>query len=150
MAAKRRPPTDSKPKAQALRPGSTPAPAASSAGTPGASLTASASHAASAARAPSASSAGAAGVVSPSPAQAALRKPAAKPAAGDGKARKSSRSGARRSTVTPEQRHAMVAEGAYLRAERRGFVGGDAVSDWLAAEREVDELLGANVTNSAQ
>lgn len=44
----------------------------------------------------------------------------------------------------------MIAEGAYLRAERRGFGSGDPLSDWLAAEREVDELLGANVTNPAQ
>ena len=44
----------------------------------------------------------------------------------------------------------MIREAAYLRAERRGFGGGSEVADWLAAEREVDELLGANITNSAQ
>jgi hypothetical protein len=32
----------------------------------------------------------------------------------------------------------MIAEAAYLRAEQRGFSGGDSVADWLAAEKEVD------------
>jgi hypothetical protein len=45
--------------------------------------------------------------------------------------------------VAPQQRHAMIAEGAYLRAAERGFRGGDAVADWLASEREVDALLSA-------
>ena len=66
------------------------------------------------------------------------------------KARKGGPASTQRATVTPEQRHAMIAEGAYLRAERRGFIGGDTTGDWLAAEREVDELLGASVSNSAQ
>jgi hypothetical protein len=35
----------------------------------------------------------------------------------------------------------MIAEAAYLRAERRGFFPGSEVDDWLAAEREVDALL---------
>jgi hypothetical protein len=37
----------------------------------------------------------------------------------------------------------MIAEGAYLRAERRGFVSGHEEEDWLAAEAEVDALLKA-------
>lgn len=46
-------------------------------------------------------------------------------------------------TMEPaEQRWRMIAEEAYLRAERRGFANGDPVDDWLAAEREVDERLG--------
>ena len=32
---------------------------------------------------------------------------------------------------------ALIAERAYLRAERRGFVPGFELDDWLAAEREV-------------
>jgi len=32
---------------------------------------------------------------------------------------------------------AKIAEAAYYRAKRRGFVGGDPVEDWLAAEREL-------------
>jgi hypothetical protein len=35
----------------------------------------------------------------------------------------------------------MIAESAYLRAERRGFVPGHEEQDWLAAEAEVDALL---------
>lgn len=35
----------------------------------------------------------------------------------------------------------MIAERAYLRAERRGFQGGSPLQDWLEAEAEVDELL---------
>lgn len=38
-------------------------------------------------------------------------------------------------------RHSLIAESAYLRAERRGFNGGCAVTDWLEAEREVDGQL---------
>ena len=37
-----------------------------------------------------------------------------------------------------EQREALIARAAYRRAERRGFEGGDAVADWLAAEREIE------------
>lgn len=43
--------------------------------------------------------------------------------------------------VSPEERQRMIAETAYFRALQRGFSGGDAVEDWLAAEREVDERL---------
>lgn len=43
--------------------------------------------------------------------------------------------------VTPEQRYRMICDAAYFRAERRGFVGGNAVQDWLDAESEIDELL---------
>jgi hypothetical protein len=38
----------------------------------------------------------------------------------------------------------MIAEAAYLRAERRGFVIGDPLEDWLAAEQEIDTLLSEN------
>lgn len=45
--------------------------------------------------------------------------------------------------VYEEQRRQMIAFAAYLRAERRGFEGGDPVTDWLEAEVEVDaELAG--------
>jgi hypothetical protein len=43
--------------------------------------------------------------------------------------------------VSAEQRHAMIADAAYRRAERRGFTTGDAVADWLESEKEVDALL---------
>jgi len=46
----------------------------------------------------------------------------------------------------------MVAEAAYLRAEKRGFTGGAEKEreDWLAAEAEVDVLLKAGHGSSAQ
>jgi hypothetical protein len=43
--------------------------------------------------------------------------------------------------VTPEERRRLIAENAYLRAERRGFTAGHETEDWLAAEAEVDALL---------
>jgi Protein of unknown function (DUF2934) len=46
-----------------------------------------------------------------------------------------------RLALTPEARRTMIAEGAYLRAERRGFVPGHETEDWHAAEAEVDALL---------
>jgi len=47
-------------------------------------------------------------------------------------------------------RRAMIAESAYLRAERRGFAPGGEQEDWLAAEAEVDALLSADSGASAQ
>jgi hypothetical protein len=44
-------------------------------------------------------------------------------------------------SVTSEERERMIREAAYLRAERRGFCGGSAQADWLAAEQEVDLCL---------
>ena len=46
-------------------------------------------------------------------------------------------------TVSEEARRAMIAQAAYLRAERRGFTPGNEVEDWMAAEAEVDALLRA-------
>jgi hypothetical protein len=43
--------------------------------------------------------------------------------------------------ISPDLRQQMIAEAAYLRAERRGFGPGDPLEDWLSAEREVDMLL---------
>lgn len=48
-----------------------------------------------------------------------------------------------RITVSEDARRAMIAQAAYLRAERRGFAPGGEVEDWLAAEAEVDALLEA-------
>jgi hypothetical protein len=45
-------------------------------------------------------------------------------------------------SVSEEQRQSMIAEAAYYHAEKRGFQGGDPVSDWLAAEKEIAERLG--------
>ena len=46
-----------------------------------------------------------------------------------------------RTKLTPEARQALIAQSAYLRAERRGFAPGQEMEDWLAAEAEVDALL---------
>lgn len=40
-----------------------------------------------------------------------------------------------------DERLAMIAESAYYRAERRGFMPGYDLEDWLAAEAEIDTLL---------
>jgi len=45
--------------------------------------------------------------------------------------------------ITSQQRHQLIAEAAYLRAERRGFSGGDPTRDWLEAEEEIDAALTA-------
>jgi Protein of unknown function (DUF2934) len=50
---------------------------------------------------------------------------------------------AQRVKVTPDARYRLIAESAYLRAERRGFAPGHEVQDWLAAEAEIDALLKA-------
>ena len=45
--------------------------------------------------------------------------------------------------VSAEERHRMIAEAAYYRAEHRGFAGGNVEDDWFQAEREIDHgLLG--------
>ena len=46
-------------------------------------------------------------------------------------------------TVSEHTRRMMIAQAAYLRAERRGFMPGGEVEDWLAAEAEVEALLRA-------
>ena len=43
--------------------------------------------------------------------------------------------------VGVDERRRLIAEAAYLRAERRGFVGGTPDQDWLEAELEVDWML---------
>lgn len=48
--------------------------------------------------------------------------------------------------ITPEERHRMVAEAAYYRAEQHGFNPDRHMEDWLAAEEEVDALL-KNITH---
>ncbi len=52
--------------------------------------------------------------------------------------------------VTREGRHVLIAEKAYLRAERRGFTPGHETEDWLAAEAEVDALLKVSLGGSSQ
>ncbi|QJD28591.1 DUF2934 domain-containing protein [Methylococcus geothermalis] len=40
----------------------------------------------------------------------------------------------------PDLLHALIAEAAYYRAEKRGFAGGGELEDWLEAEKEVLEM----------
>ena len=71
------------------------------------------------------------------------------PATADTRARSAQPKGTRkpegksphRAAVSADDRRAMIAEAAYLRAERRGFAPGHETEDWLAAEVEVDALL---------
>jgi hypothetical protein len=60
------------------------------------------------------------------PAKVAAKKPAAKKSV---------------NSVLPEQRYEMIATAAYYIAERRGFSGGYAMEDWIAAEAEIDTQL---------
>ena len=43
--------------------------------------------------------------------------------------------------VSDDERHAMIAEAAYLLAERRDFYGDAALDDWLRAEAEINTCL---------
>ena len=54
--------------------------------------------------------------------------------------------------ISEDIRRGMIAQAAYLRAERRGFTGGfdREREDWIAAEAEVDALLKAGHGSSAQ
>lgn len=45
-------------------------------------------------------------------------------------------------SISGEERQRMIGEAAYYRAEQRGFIGGDPLQDWLAAEAEIDRQLG--------
>ena len=44
-------------------------------------------------------------------------------------------------TTTADQRQSMIQTAAYLRAEKRGFQGGNPVQDWVDAEHEIDGML---------
>jgi len=43
--------------------------------------------------------------------------------------------------VDAAERQRLIAEAAYLMAERRGFEAGDPAQDWISAEEEVNRLL---------
>src|SRR3569832_764371 len=43
--------------------------------------------------------------------------------------------------VSAEEREMMIAQAAYLRAEQRGFMGGDPDAAWLEAVAEIDSRL---------
>ena len=50
--------------------------------------------------------------------------------------------GADQTTEQSADLRTKIAEAAYYRAERRGFVGGDPVEDWLAAENDLLSAAG--------
>jgi hypothetical protein len=64
--------------------------------------------------------------------------------------RKTAAKAATHAPVSEDVRRAMIAEAAYLRAERRGFAPGGEAEDWLAAEAEVDALLKARHGGTSQ
>ena len=43
------------------------------------------------------------------------------------------------------ERQSMIAEAAYYRAEKRDFAPGKEIEDWLAAEKQIDDLTRAAV-----
>lgn len=45
--------------------------------------------------------------------------------------------------LAPEQRQQLIAQAAYFIAERRGFVPGNELDDWLQAEAEIDACIRA-------
>jgi hypothetical protein len=64
--------------------------------------------------------------------------------------RKAAAKGSPHVTISEDVRRGMIAEGAYLRAERRGFAPGHEEEDWIAAEAEVDALLKARHGSTSQ
>lgn len=79
-------------------------------------------------------------------ARPAAPKAAASKSAATAKTGKTARAAAHQSDsaapmIDPEYRRALIAEEAYLRAERRNFAPGYEVEDWLNAESEIDTRL---------
>jgi hypothetical protein len=62
-----------------------------------------------------------------------------KPAAEAAKSTKAT--AAKTAVLTPAERMKMIAEAAYYLAEKRGFSGGNELTDWVAAEKQVDAIL---------
>ena len=50
--------------------------------------------------------------------------------------------------VSAEERHLLISEAAYFRAEDRGFGAGRELDDWLAAEIQIDNVLQTDSTAS--
>lgn len=50
-----------------------------------------------------------------------------------------------RPEISDVARRDMIARAAYFRAEQRGFAPGEEVTDWLAAERDVELFLAGGV-----
>jgi hypothetical protein len=52
--------------------------------------------------------------------------------------------------VTLEERHRLISEAAYYRAEQRGFIEGFELEDWLAAEAEIDSRMESRASEASQ
>ncbi len=50
--------------------------------------------------------------------------------------------------ISPEERHRLIAERAYLIAEQRGFQGDAVLDDWLQAEADIDAGIFCKNSNS--
>jgi hypothetical protein len=46
--------------------------------------------------------------------------------------------GGKKETISPAERWLLIRANAYVRAQKRGFVGGNPYEDWLEAEEEID------------
>jgi hypothetical protein len=77
------------------------------------------------------------------------RQPTRRRASARSEAESTQQAQGQRGEISNEARYMMIQQAAYLRAERRGFEPGFELDDWLAAENEVDTLLGASHGNSA-
>ncbi len=56
----------------------------------------------------------------------------------------------RKTGLTEEERHQLIAKAAYLRASGRGFAPGSELDDWFAAEAEIDRTFPKDsITRSA-
>jgi len=83
-------------------------------------------------------------VPTPAPVEQVVEAVPAKPVPKKQPVAKRAKTSPERPVVTPDVRRGMIAESAYLRAERRGFAPGHEDEDWMAAEAEVDKLLSAD------
>ena len=86
----------------------------------------------------------------PNPAAPAPTPARAKSSAPSSTSRKTPKKPSAPLTVSEDIRRAMIAEAAYLRAVRRGFMPGGVEGVWLAAEAEVDALLKARAGATSQ
>jgi len=55
--------------------------------------------------------------------------------------------GEEKDTISPAQRWLLIRERAYIRAQKRAFVGGNPFEDWLEAEREIDDSYTTDFTD---
>jgi hypothetical protein len=67
---------------------------------------------------------------------------AGKKAVGSGLVAAAGAQAAQRQPVDPETKWMMIAEAAYYRAEKRGFVPGGELQDWLEAEAQMETASG--------